>query len=211
MYDVDGSVLIEIGYDLVRLPETSKAFSEINEELYDDFEDFKDSIHEDEFAEYKDIAKSYKSSSGAGEWQPYLDTYAAEITTLADGYLSVKYTTDWYMGGVHNQNHYGLTFDLNTGDEIDLDDIQQALPQGSNLLSFIHSMVYNYMETEGLMDRMFDNAVENTELDDYHFYLNNKEIVICTDTYLLADGAAGSFEIPLGIYIDNLSNTQLNA
>jgi hypothetical protein len=50
----------------------------------------------------------------------YYSTADAEVTNNDGRIFSIRVSTFWFMGGVGNANHYGLSYDVTTGEAVDL-------------------------------------------------------------------------------------------
>jgi len=190
----EGKVLIDYYYDLVVVDDGCPNADKINQAFEADMEAFwlPDS-------DIKDYATLVDPSV-----EKYCDVCETQVTHNSDGFLSAKFTTSWYMGGVYNQDSYGKTFDLNTGEEIGLQDLT-----GQPLKAFeqkIKDSTWAYLSDE-YGDGMFPDAYDTLYgmgLDEFAFCLEDGEIVLFFPTYSLGPGAMGSVTYSTGININSL-------
>ena len=104
------------------------------------------------------------------------------------------------MGGVFNGDSYGLTYDLNTGAETSLPELMGM--DEAALVQQLKSLTKSYMNQEP--DLWFPEAwdtVDSFTLDEFEYYVNDGELILCYATYTLAPGAMGCVEVPTGMTI----------
>ena len=53
----------------------------------------------------------------------YVNTAVSKVSYNNKGIISIVVSTEWYAGGVGNEDTYGMTFDLKTGKKITLDKV----------------------------------------------------------------------------------------
>ena len=199
----NGNNLIEIYYDLVYSDSRRESVQKINIFLEDKYDDFM--LNEGN----KQDLQAYVSS--ASTEYPYLNTVETEITYEDEHYISIKWTQSWYMGGVYNINYSGMVFSLETGEPMDLQDLYGFEPNIT--LAYLKFVVMEYMNNN--TGTMMPNAqvaceiVSAYNIEDFSFYLDNGYPVLCFETYELAAGAYGSFEIPCHVSI-NKDNSSVN-
>lgn len=188
----DGSISAQMYYDLPYVTGSGEVSAKINAVLREDFDRFEAVIHgtdEDGVRYYVDN-KPYPEDT-------YLNTVTAEITHNADGVLSIRYETDWFMGGVRSIDHYGMTFDLNTGELLGIRDLVKVSPD--ILLEQLQPRILHGVTNAD--DSAVDTVAQYNTLDDFSFYIRDRELWVCVPTYELGPGSAGSFEIPCEVYI----------
>lgn len=208
--DEDGTVLIRLTYDLAQLPETTESYQKINETLRAACGEFQHVI--DEVQEYVESARQYvQTYTGTDELgSSYFNTCSVSVSTNENGVLSLAFSTEWFMGGVYNRNHSGMTFDLRTGDEMTLGDLSSL--DDAVVLEYLKACIHKYV-IENPDRYWWDNVHESVEdytLDQLmggqqgpvRIYLQGGEITLCISTYELAPGAGGSMEIPTGLYAE---------
>lgn len=204
--DNSGNTLIEIYYDLIYADSRRDSVQKINaflEDLYDDF-----MLNE---GNKQDLQAYASSASNASAEYPYLSTVGTEITYEDEQYISIKWTQSWHMGGVYNINYSGMVFSLETGEPVELQDLYGFEPNIT--LAYLKFVVMEYMNNN--TGAMAPNAQEACEIvsayniEDFSFYLDDGYPVLCFETYELAAGAYGSFEIPCHVPI-NKDNQSVN-
>lgn len=192
----NGDILILRTYGKVVLQGDDPAYEAINEQIEADHQAFLDS---ETYWTVEELEESI--ANGMFGYGDLMDTVSASVVHNADGYISIHMTIDWFMGGVYNCDSYGLTYDLDTGEEAKVEDIlglpaDEALEQ-LNGLACEHLKAYY---GEALFTDPMD-ILEQYTLEDYAFYLENGELVLTFSTYEFAPGAAGSATIHTGLYI----------
>ena len=190
--DEKGEKLIDHYYDKIVIVGDGESISDINKALQADMDKFFFSQSELE-----------ENSIGASSEYPYYYTCDTEVTYNKNGFFSVKLTTNWCMGGVSNEDYYGLTFNLNTGKPATLEEL---IGKSSNALETeLKSIVWNYLNEEmyeELLDDVASKTLEEYKLEEMDFHLNDGEIVLTFPTYTFASGAAGPTVVNTGIYIN---------
>ncbi len=185
-----GETIAELFYDLVVLTSDGRGVDKINQTL------------DLGYQEYRSSNQTVTAESLSEEAHlPYFNTYAANVTHNEDGVFSIKFDADWYWGGVHNINYYGKTFDLNSGEELIIKDLIEA--NASTLSVYLKETAKQYIQNENSGDFMNDaeQKIDTYELDGFPFYIEEKQIVLCFETYELASGAAGPTTIPTGLFL----------
>ncbi len=128
----------------------------------------------------------------------YTNHHSAHIAKNSDGILSIKMTTEWFMGGVANMDTYGLNYDLNTGEVLKLNEY----------LNMSKNETEELLKTESkkhIKDGYYENAeeiIDNYKLEDFSYYIANETIYLCYSTYTLAPGAAGAVIIEIDVPLD---------
>lgn len=184
-----GKSKVDLYYNKVVLTGDTAEITAINEHITKDC---------DKYAESLDIAQYQEYAKYAGEYT-FMNYYDSAVTNNADGIFSIKMSQSWYMGGVFNGNHYGLTYNLHTGKLLDITDITEL--SNSELQSAIQTSVKNYLNEmyrdEGYWD--YYETLDRYSLEDYLFYVENGELVVTFPTYTLGPGAAGAVTVNTGI------------
>lgn len=196
-----GEPIIKLWYDLVQITDGSAAGADINKALRSDYERVFTPERLEEYAQY--VNDSFFDSK-------YLYTLTARVTNNQGGVFSVEISTEWYMGGVYNADQYGLTYDLNSGESLSLKHLDSRA--GGNLLSRLREAVLSYMDSTGgwfTANEAFDarEKVRNYQFEDFTYYIENNEIIICIKTYELGPGASGAHKVRTGIYISSNGGT----
>ena len=136
---------------------------------------------------------------------PYQNSVDASVSHNADGILSIRYHSDWWMGGVHNDGVWGSTYDLATGKEMNLSDF--AARKGVTEAEFLNTVRAKTWES---MSRLYGNSLYDDakstlydyDLDEFSFYIKNGQIYITFPEYEMTSGAGPIMDIPTGIYIN---------
>ena len=184
-------ILIENYYDQVILKGDSESISLINNTI-------SDNMHES-FLKPEDM-QNY-AQHATSEF-PYRSNYTAEVTHNANGYISIKMLSLWYMGGVNNSIWYGMTFNLNTGSPATLTELTEI--DSKTLEAQLKEKTWSYLTTEH-KDELFAeayNTLQDYTLDKFDFYVENGEIVLLFPVYTFAPGVVGSMTVPTGVYIN---------
>lgn len=193
-----GETMAELFYDLVFLTSEGEGVDKINQMLdlgYQEYKSSNQTVTDESLSEEADL--------------PYFNTYAASVTYNENGVFSIKFDADWYWGGVHNFNYYGKTFDLNSGEELGIKDLIQA--NTSTLSAYLKETAKQYVRSNNIDDFMDDveQKIDAYGLDDFPFYIEESQIVLCFETYELASGAAGPITIPTGLFLGRANTVDL--
>lgn len=193
-----GETMAELVYDLVVLTSKGEGVDKINQMLdlgYQEYKSSNQTVTNESLSEEADL--------------PYFNTYATSVTYNGDGVFSIRFDADWYWGGVHNFNYYGKTFDLNSGEELGIKDLIQA--NTSTLSTYLKETVKQYMRSQSVEDFMDDaeQKIDAYGLDDFPFYIEEGQIVLCFETYELASGATGPITIPTGLFLGRENTVDL--
>jgi len=195
--DGQGKIMADVSYDLVVLSEETGATKKINQALYEDYQLFCD-----------DTKQLTPESLAQEEGLPYVNKSGVKVVHNADGIISFKYETEWYWGGGYNGSCSGKTFDLNTGEELHIPDLIDAddgliltclKEQTKRHMRFIDNDIY-YEEAE--------QTVDGYGMDDFPYYVENGQVVLCFETYKLASGAVGPIEIGTTLYLNPLESIE---
>ena len=127
------------------------------------------------------------------------------MTHNGDGVFSICMTQSWYMGGVSNVDHYGMTFDLSTGEAAQL---PQMLGQDEAAVTEqLKTITKTYMTQNqaGWFDEAWE-TVDGYTLEDFPFYIQEGQVMLCFPTYALAPGASGSITVPTGLMLNGQEN-----
>ena len=180
----NGVVKLSQYYDQVHVLGNSTAANKMN------------AVFEQAFKKYDIEAKDYLEAVQT----PPLDTQAynfqryfeAKVTKNSEGQFSVKVSSDWFMGGVHNNGYEGFNFDSRTGEPLLLTDVFQMSEKDTE--NYIKSCVFDYINThqnypwwDGV-----HSIVASLQLEDFDFYLEGNKVVVCIEEYKLGPGALGA-------------------
>ncbi len=191
--DIFGDTFVNCYYDLASITDQTPLQGAINAALRSGYE---------EFLLREDVGEPYAGGFDEGETN-LTNGRSGELAQNADGILSLKYTTDWMMGGVGDGSPSGVTVSLKTGRLLRLGDLTAADGSAITFRRMEDLAVACYRERGVPQEYITSSLVYFREktLDDLEFYIENNQIILCIAKYELAPGAAGSAEIPTGIYI----------
>ena len=190
-WNQSSEILIENYYDQVILKGDSESISLINSAISNDM--------------HKNLLKPEDMKNYAQHATPefaYKSNYTAEVTHNANGYISIKMFTEWYMGGVNNSIWYGMTFNLNTGSSATLTELTGI--DSKTLESQLKEKTWSYLTNER-GDELFAEAYDTLQdytLDKFNFSVENGEIILLFPVYTFAPGVSGSMTVPTGVYIN---------
>jgi hypothetical protein len=198
-YNDNGEILVSHIYEQVVVLGDSSAAEKINEQIEKDGETFvaSRSIYiydsEEEMEDYLQLA-------GIG-YDELCHDACADVTHNGDGILSIRVETTWFMGGVFNADYYGMTFDLTTGDRLNVLELMGGDPAEAE--EKLNEIICEYV-TEAYGEGLFDapeRILEDYSVEAYKFYVEEGQIIVTFDTYTFAPGAAGATVVPTGIMI----------
>ena len=193
----NGDVLVSRTYVKVVLREDSPAYASINALIEEDCRTF---LNSDLYSTAEELEEMVENM-GYGYNALFSDADAMVVHN-GDGYLSIRIGMGWFMGGVCTYDIYGLTYDLTTGEAVKIQDIlglpdEEALKR---LQEMAEELLVGYYGEDGLLMEPAE-VLANYTLDDYRFYLENGELILCFYTYEFACGAAGPAMLHTGIFV----------
>lgn len=194
--DSNYSVIVNEWYDKIVIKGDSQVAAKINAAIEKDYENF---LSDDRLSE---------NSAGATSKNQFYNTVSATVTKDSDGILSIQYTKKWYAGGSANEDYYGLNFDLSTGEKLSLTKVFNNSEE--YVSSYLKAAVLKYIDMNSKSIRWWgvddigdvSNAKEIVSgygLDDYSYYVKDKKVYLCYETYLLAPGSEGCIVIACDI------------
>lgn len=198
-YDRNGNVLVSHVYRAVEVLDHTEAADKINSAIENDGSAFiaDQTYHiyesEEEMAEYLELA-------GMGYGDLFYDV-SSEVTHNGDGIISIRMGIDWFMGGVFNADYYGMTFDLTTGEKLNVLQLIGGDPvEAEERLNTIICDYVNEAYGESLLDAP-ERILADYSAEGYDFYVEEGQIMVTFSTYTFASGAAGATVVPTGIMI----------
>lgn len=186
MYDAQGACAMRITYDQIALNGNTPAAQKINQQLNKDRENFLRPLSED--------LKQNILSNAVYNPNSFHNTADAALAYQSPSYLSICVTTDWYGGGVRTIDHYGLNFDLTTGNKATI-----CMVTGMEWDELKPMLQKILAEFRGRHFTIPDDALEQFKMEDLPFFIQNGEIMIAFPTYSVAVGAEGCVIVPTGI------------
>jgi len=192
----EGETLAVISYEKPVLDGNSQTIKKINQSISDDYTLFyknKDNL----FA----YAQGDYDANGYGYFnnEAYINTCECEVTDNNTSSISFKMSTKWFAGGVSNKDFYGLTYSLETGETLGLEDIfiETSSEVKDKIMTASKEYVNNHPDI-GWVDNVMD-IIENKKISEYKYYLVKDKVYIIYDTYELAAGASGAQIIEVDI------------
>ena len=194
--NANGDILVSREYYKVVLLGDDPACQSINELIEADCQLFLNSDIGWTVEELEDVVESMYG------FDALFNDANATVVHNGNGYISIRVSEGWFMGGVCNYNSYGLTYDLTTGEEAGIEDIMGLTPEEAltQLRVLAAEGLRNYYGEEGLLVEP-ETGLAEYSLEDFNFYLEGGELVLTFYTYEFACGAAGSAEIHTGIMV----------
>lgn len=179
-----GQVICEHYYDLVVVKGESEAATAINAAFQADYEEFLSK--NDEVNQY--LSEGFQPTPDA----PFFFTVEAEVTNTGDNVLSVLYCEKWYMGGTSNISYRGLTFDLESGKQLDM---ENAFPLSSTTVSdCVRNTLAFYIYKNN-----YSLGTGEELLQPESYCIQNRQLALCSDSYTLGrDGTTIPCPITLG-------------
>lgn len=195
----NGDILVESVYEKVVLRGDTPEIAAINEAIAADCDRFFAESGATSYYE-PEILEQMIRNMGMAYGDLFHNAFA-EVPHNWDGLLSIRITTDWFMGGVFNEDYYGMTFDLETGEKATLEQLSK-LP-AEDLEARLKEIVVQWLrETygEGLLQNP-EEVLTEYALENLLFYVENGEIILTFPTYTFTAGAVGAAVIPTGIFV----------
>ncbi|MDO4816337.1 MAG: hypothetical protein Q4A83_07050 [Bacillota bacterium] len=193
--DENGNVGVSWFFDKLVIEDSNPAAKIINADMEQKTSEFFADSKRQEITEY--FNNIYDSQYN----QAFLNTAEGEVSYNSNGIISVSYVQDWFMGGVHNRNYDGCTYDLNTGGRLSLADLLSG--SEAEVLTSIQNVYWDAIVEHYSSGDLFDEAratFEAKTLDDYKFFVGEDgEIYLIADTYEFANGAAGAYVFASGL------------
>ena len=194
VYDESGKLLANWYYEKVVLEEKNETFKKINNSIQQQCDRF--------FEETPDYENDVYASPPQSDME-YSNISEAEVTCNENGILSIRMTQTWFMGGVMNINYYGFSFDLHTGETVELQDIFSM--DEDQISSYLKEETIDYIDEnpdKGWWDSSLDDAkqtINEYDLEEFEFYIEDSNVCLCYLTYELGPGAMGPVIVPCPI------------
>ena len=162
----------EFSYQLPQLKGKSTAVKKINKSLKADYKKALES--KDKLFEYFEQGKYSSSRQKYGE--KYYDITKCKVTYNRNGYISFKFSSKWYAGGVSNVWDYGLTYRLSDGKKLG---IQEVLAGDRRYMHYNIAKTYS----QKISPRGYE-AVMGMSYSEFEFYIKpGKKVVVCFGPY----------------------------
>ena len=191
--DASSRPFVNCYYDLAAITDGTPLKEKINASLRSGYEVFRQG---------PSVGQPYSGGYDEGSTN-FSNGRPGEIVQNADGILSLRYFTDWMMGGVGDGSPSGVTVSLRTGERLYLSDL---ITVDGSAITFqaMEDCALSYFRDLGVEMDMISFMLpyfREKSLDDLAFYIEDNQIILCIAKYELAPGAAGSAAIPTGLYI----------
>ena len=179
-----------------KLKGKSKAVKKINSTLKNEANAFVVSVYRN-YSE-DDIAEYAKSVADSGYTDPFINTASGKVTYNKKGVISIRYSKNWYLGGVYQADTFGDTFSLKTGKRLRvLSVVAKKYAKAGKLRKAIASKLrskYGYDVQSSFNTRY----AANKDLKNVAFYLSKKgKVVVCFPKYDIAAGYMGALTVTL--------------
>ena len=186
--DDAGQTLISMTYTYPVFAETVPAAQKLNEEMQTRVAAF--------VAEREQIAEHLEDPMLATD-SPFHYDVTTKVTSNACNLLSLRFSTDWFMGGVYNTDTESVVYHIAKGEKQSLKDI---LPTEEET---VRNLILEYFRSNGGQDMITDaeTALAAYAYEEIPFYMENGEIIVHFGLYEFADGAFGEPVIHTGIVI----------
>lgn len=192
-----GDVLVKICYEQVVLDTSVPRWQNINDCIRGDYLRFAE-----EMAWLKETSVRDWESQITGMGSVYgslLSVASAEVTNNSGGLFSVRMTRDWFLGGVFNSDHYGMTFDLDTGKPVELGELSERSRE--EFAAQLKQTVCDSLARD--WDALSEDpalVLAEYTLEDFQFYIEGGELVLTFPTYTFGPGAMGAVTVRTGLY-----------
>lgn len=160
-------------YQLPQLTGNNATIQKINKSLRSDYRqslEAKKNLFE--FFETYKSSGSFYLKQGA----QFLSTTKCTVAYNRNGYISFKFSNDWWAGGVHNGYEYGLTYRLRDGKKMGIQDVIYGRQRDAkkNIATAYARQVSSAQY----------NNVLNMKYSDFNFYLKpGKRLIVCFGPY----------------------------
>lgn len=187
----NGEVIGDSHFQKVVFTNPNAALNEINEEIAEESNEF---FSEGMGKQYEEYFSQLSGEMKEGlVQQPFTATYDVDSVFIDDNYVSIIYKWEWFAGGVHNYGRQGFNFDINTGEEIDFEDL---FASEADARSAFETAVNKLIDETP--ENFFEDAkttVSNYDIDDVKFSIDAENITVYIDQYEIAPGASGAFTV----------------
>lgn len=192
-YNEEGILRVEYTYDQILIADDIPSAAAINAAIARDGEAFLSELTDEKMKEYAALAWL--------EDDYFHNNARADVTHNSGGVLSIRVSTDRWLGGLNTHDYYGLTYDLNTGEPMTL--TQLLGMEEDTLAGKLKNIAWSYL-SENFLGGLLENAYDllyDYALEDFHYYVQNGELILTFPTYSLGFGTSGAYTIPTGLYV----------
>lgn len=198
-YNQNGDVLVSHVYKQVVVLDDSDAAQKINKAIEEDGTAFV-TDQGVRMCETEEEMEEFLEMSGVG-YDDLCHDADSKVTHNGGGILSIRMETQWYMGGVYNEDYYGMTFDLKTGEKLNV--LQLMGGDAAKAKAMLDVIICDYIVKEYGAELIDDpvQVLAGYSAAEYNFYVERGQIIVTFDTYTFACGADGATVVPTGIMI----------
>lgn len=191
--DTDDTVLLSgtLEYPVFSAEVDSEIIAELNKTVLKKVAEYKQNSYDEYWnwalEEYRNTGKVY----------PYTFQLIAEVKYNEKGRLSMLWTEYAFTGGAHgNSYHSGVTYDLNTGEELTLGDLMEMSDEEAyaTVIQRYTNVIKNDPDT--FFAEASDFVKEHPEA--INFYFSADGPVVFYQVYDVASYAAGRIEVVIG-------------
>ena len=167
-----GNMSAQYLYQLPQLKGNSEAIKKINKSLRADYK--KTLTDKANLFEYFEGDKYSDSRQNYGD--KYYSRVKCRIAFNRNGYVSFKYSAEWYAGGVSNVWDYGLTYRLKDGKKMGIQDVLAgSRSSAKQRIASAYASKVSYRGYEAIMKMKYS---------EFDFYIKpNQKVVVCFGPY----------------------------
>lgn len=186
--DDAGQTLISMTYTYPVFAETVPAAQKLNEEMQARVAEF--------VAEREQIAENLEHPMLATDG-PFFYDITTTVTSNSCNLISLRFSADWFMGGVHNADTESVVYHIAKGEKQTLKDI---FPEAEET---VRSTILEYFRNNGGQDMIADaeTALAAYAYEEIPFYMENGEAIVHFGLFEFCNGAFGEPVIRTGIVI----------
>ncbi|WP_033164399.1 DUF4163 domain-containing protein [Clostridium sp. KNHs205] len=182
--DNNGKVRGVIFFQYPVMKGDTRAAKKINEVLAKDSKAF---MQDENAKGLKESAETAISNNlFYSEEEQYYYKTECKVTYNDNSIISLHMITGWYAGGVYNQTDYGYTFDLKSGEKLELKEVAPGDPV--TIKKNILVAAKKYLTSGNDFEKGAYDYIKSCKLKEYKFYLSKSKIYICFESYELGRG-----------------------
>lgn len=175
--DESGNVRGVISFQYPQFTSTLPAVTKINKQIKNKSKQYFKSGNAKSIKNY--TKDSIKYNRFFEDTEQYYWTTFCDVSYNKDNIVSFNMSEWWYAGGVTNRYYYGLNYNLDTGNELSVEDVITG-----NAKAKILKSAKKYCKD----DKMAYKIIKNTKK--YNFYFEEWTVYICYGSYELNHGPA---------------------
>ena len=105
-----------------------------------------------------------------------LNTYTTKATYNSKGYVSFRYSSEWFAGGVFNSDVMGDTYSLKTGKKLNVSQVV------SGNVAQVKNKIANAFVKKYSLDGTY-SAITSKKISEFEFYLQNGNVIVVAEPY----------------------------